>query len=944
MAKVHLINNNPPTVNSGEERALRFLENSLPDSITLIPNLTIPYLDSPEEYDIIAVAPDAVFVVEVKDLAGDLEFTEQELISSGSVRRNPYLSSRIKAQKLRSRLNSSLPWFATGGWVEHVVVLARQPRSLSICEVMKNRIVELPFSAPLINGGSLLIKEKHHGQLTDKADDIVNALVGVAKARQLPTLFGHYEGSSLLFDNGSFVVWKAKHQISLLDVQLEIHRQSVGLTKNQADVWKAEVLRLFDTSQRIGYSADIDGPRDVFVTEDGSVVIVWPDRDSNTLDHFLLQMRELDAGFTAERARRVVAGFAGSLHHLHSNGWILGGAPVRHDLVIRPNGRGAIVLGVPVPLKSGDTANDLSWLRSVLVEVDALVNDEEIKELVKALGSKDQDNRPSAGLVEARLEGAAPLLVVHSAPVDSSSSGASDYLSRYENQELLARHAFGETVRAFDAALKKGVILKRESGRPDTSWTLREYRALVTACVANSSGTVDVFAGGTFGDESYVVTEDVDGPTLATLMDSGELRDPEKAVAVVGRLLNTLQEIHPDVARINALIASVDGVLPPDIQEEIGALRESGLAHNHLDPSNIFVVEGRGVVVADFVRAARFGDEIPNRRPTFWPSEKPIQVSDPQADLYAVGALLLRMLVTTGGVVDASGNATPLIHQLIDVAQTAIAEDATKRFKTAAEFLDALTAVVAVSELPEVKVDLFELHREIEALVVAGRFDEALAKCPSSWTHTIEKINEKRALANHAGALLLEMHGLTLRYDGHVEFGPGTTIGGKDHNGGVADSYIVTVPGGGVLEIRVFSTDIDGAAERWVGVEQGFGHPERMNHAVRSHRMSISQEGEVEWMEITQSQLKKSGTYENQATRKQVTMEELSAPLGGVTAHQVLEPFGVVALGSRSEVLGDTNRRRNYLAAILGPDSQHAPAIVHFISRLIPLYLGVSEK
>jgi hypothetical protein len=97
-------------------------------------------------------------------------------------------------------------------------------------------------------------------------------------------------------------------------------------------------------------------------------------------------------------------------------------------------------------------------------------------------------------------------------------------------------------------------------------------------------------------------------------------------------------------------------------------------------------------------------------------------------------------------------------------------------------------------------------------------------------------------------------------------------------------------------------------------------------------------------MEITQSQLKKVGTYENQATRKQVTMEELSAPLGGVTAQQVLEPFGVVALGSRSEVLGDTKRRRNYLAAILGPDSQHAPAIIHFISRLIPLYLGVSEK
>lgn len=455
---------------------------------------------------------------------------------------------------------------------------------------------------------------------------------------------------------------------------------------------------------------------------------------------------------------------------------------------------------------------------------------------------------------------------------------------------------------------------------------------------------MDVFAGGTFGNESYVVTEQVDGPTLATLMDSGELRDPAKAVAVVGQLLNTLQEIHPNVARINELIASVDGVLPPDVQEEIGALRENGLAHNHLDPSNIFVVEGRGVVLSDFVRAARFGDEIPNRRPKYWPSEKPVQVSDPQADLYAVGALLLRMLVTTGGAVDTSGNATPLVHQLIDVAQAAISDDTTKRFKTAADFLDALTAVVAVSELPEVKVDLFELHREIEALVVAGRFDEALAKCPPSWTHTIEKINEKRSLANHAGALLLEMHGLTLRYDGQVEFGSGTTIGGKDHNGGVAESYIVTVPGGGVLEIRVFSTDVDGANERWVGVEQGFGHPDRMSHAVRSHRMSIFSSGDVQWMQVTQSQLKKSGKFENQATKKMVSVEGLSAPLGGPSALSVLEPFGVTALGTRGEVFGDKTQSRNQLAAVFGPDSVHAPAVIHFISRLIPLYMNVTES
>ena len=169
------------------------------------------------------------------------------------------------------------------------------------------------------------------------------------------------------------------------------------------------------------------------------------------------------------------------------------------------------------------------------------------------------------------------------------------------------------------------------------------------------------------------------------------------------------------------------------------------------------------------------------------------------------------------------------------------------------------------------------------------------------------------------------------------------TSGNNAHNGGTADSYIVTVPDGGVLEIRVCAAEVDGAIERWVGVEQGFGYPDRMHHAVRSHRMSISVAGGHEWMEITQSQLKKVAVPANQATKKQVTEAGLSGPLGS-DVRDILERFGVTAFGTREEVLGETNKRRFYLAAVFGPDAQHAPAVVHFVSRLVPLYMGVEER
>ena len=84
MAIIRTLPGNPGPVNQGEEIVLAYLVKELPDTIILIPNITINYdRDGAEEHDILAVGPDGVFVIEVKTLAGNVEINEQIMLVDG---------------------------------------------------------------------------------------------------------------------------------------------------------------------------------------------------------------------------------------------------------------------------------------------------------------------------------------------------------------------------------------------------------------------------------------------------------------------------------------------------------------------------------------------------------------------------------------------------------------------------------------------------------------------------------------------------------------------------------------------------------------------------------------------------------------------------------------------------------------------------------------------
>ena len=933
-AKVILLPGNTGPVNDGEKKVLEYLTTSLADGVVLIPNITIPYPypNTPEENDIIVVTDDAVFVVEVKDLAGTVEITEQEMVVDGDVRGNPYLSTRIKAQKLKSRISAQLPWFKTMGWVEHVVVLARTPQSLSIVESMKQRIVLVGSSTPLVDKNSPILHPTQIGRLAAYKDQIVQIITAGAINRTSQVLFGQFRGEEKLFDFAGGEAWRAVHVVSGAAVVLEVFQQPSDLNAEQKKAWRDKVMELFTISQKIGPSADFDAPRDVVRLDNGSIVVVWPDRERNTLEHFLAESVAEHDVLDLNKARQLLVGYASAMQHLHFRGWTLGATPP-HNLLVRPNGRGAIVMGGSLPTFGNDKSLDLQFLGSVIAKVNDKAKDDPLGVLAKALSNSDPEKQPSVSFVLAALEGAIEIPgkveLVHA-----------DLLERFTVTQELAGHKYGRTFRASDAQTGRDVTVKFEAGRPDGDWARREYRFLSSEAALNESGIIGVVAGDSNARGSYVATEFLDAPTLATLIDAGELADPKNTLAVITNLLKILQRIHPNIQKIHSIIDENSEQLTEEQIKQIGELRAAGFAHNHLDPSNIRLVPNRGIVLTDCVRAAKFGEVIPNRQPLYWPPGQPVDVSDPLADLYAVGALIIRMLSQGSS----NGSDDSIRNILLDASLRAISEDRGQRFSSADAFLSALEIVGAEPPLPSPSIDVYELQLEIEKLVANHQFDEALAMCPAQWEQTRDYILAKKQLVEIDGELLLDIEGVRLHFAGSTDIGPGKTGGNVDHDGGAAQVYIVTEPEGGVMEVRVCEAMTEEGNARWVGIEQGLGVPERLNHAVRSLRISISELSESSaWMELSQAQLKLTGTILGQATKKLVNEEKLSSPLSPIKARDLLHQFGASNFGTRAELFGETNNRRNYLAITFGPESTHLAAVAHFVCRIMPLYKGLVE-
>jgi serine/threonine protein kinase len=156
-------------------------------------------------------------------------------------------------------------------------------------------------------------------------------------------------------------------------------------------------------------------------------------------------------------------------------------------------------------------------------------------------------------------------------------------------------------------------------------------------------GVVEPIVSGSVAEGFFIATEWLDGVPLTALLDAEAFRQPSDAIGATLQLLEILVKIHPNLRGLDEIIGAAKEI-GPDQLERVESIRASGFAHNHIEPSNVIWTEDRGPVLIDFARAAEMGREIPVRLSPFWPTDVPRSQSNPLADIYAVGLIMLVML------------------------------------------------------------------------------------------------------------------------------------------------------------------------------------------------------------------------------------------------------------------------------------------------------------
>lgn len=100
-------------VNSGEKRLQNFLVVNLPDNYYVVPNLNLAstsrHVTKYWEYDVIVVAPHAVFHIENKDWGGNLEGDDYAWFRSGQEVANPHKTANLKSRILASKIKGAHP-------------------------------------------------------------------------------------------------------------------------------------------------------------------------------------------------------------------------------------------------------------------------------------------------------------------------------------------------------------------------------------------------------------------------------------------------------------------------------------------------------------------------------------------------------------------------------------------------------------------------------------------------------------------------------------------------------------------------------------------------------------------------------------------------------------------------------------------------------------------
>ncbi len=278
---------------------------------------------------------------------------------------------------------------------------------------------------------------------------------------------------------------------------------------------------------------------------------------------------------------------------------------------------------------------------------------------------------------------------------------------RFEIVDVLGQGGFSKVYRVRDEVEGEERALKLFDSAAGYEAVRREIGALRKI---RHPHVVEVFwAGQTSAGDWYLITEFIDGESLAEFVSGKRhLRDRE-AVDVALDLLDALVAFHPDSARLRQLDDKRrGGDLPEAESREWTELQDKGLVHRDIKPLNVMLTR-TGAKLLDFNIASRVGDPVRTHSgtPPYQPPDAGKDRWDVSTDLFAVGVLLYQLLCnghhpfpnampTTGEpVTDPRTSRPDLNPDLAGFLIKACAPASADRFSTAADMQLALRTIRA---------------------------------------------------------------------------------------------------------------------------------------------------------------------------------------------------------------------------------------------------------
>lgn len=258
-------------------------------------------------------------------------------------------------------------------------------------------------------------------------------------------------------------------------------------------------------------------------------------------------------------------------------------------------------------------------------------------------------------------------------------------LDRYRPLADLGSGGFGSVVLAFDTKMARRVAIKRlplEGGR-----TLERRAGLAearTAAMLNHPAIVTVHEWDTDDSAAYIVMEDIDGASLADILDErGVPLDRDECAAVLEAVAGAVAFAHAN-----------------------------GVLHLDLKPANILVTRDGRVKVADFGIAALTdatgrAQGASGTLGSMPPEQLRGEPVDERTDVWALGALMYELLTRANpfdaetaegslfkievAPVPAPSEFEPMLSERVDeVLLDALAPDPDDRFESIEELADAL--------------------------------------------------------------------------------------------------------------------------------------------------------------------------------------------------------------------------------------------------------------